>query len=959
MLPYPAKNIKDIVSVQPMKAPVGHVFYYDCTYGQQQLNLNNDIFTLKPMLATTTLDQIKSIKVQNCDSVQELLENLSKLHELITQKYQSGTWFTDEESECVGSKLVLAANFGTKKVVSSAEDQEKISDKLLEIENFFYSLPYSFFYDHSGTEEAGKRNDKFEKVAIEVTNRSIVRPNNATIESKILSDFTGIQYKFLRYHSLNQEVGLAYFQVQNFLKNHGVFCSSLMLFELARDFTTRYENQLKIQAYKDEAVSKNKKQYPIRVAALTEPIKVVKESNTIALITHVIYHYESMLHSPDPYTLSVHHKALREYLEQVNLTNFKPCVSIDYYIAQTYILVQLMNEDLKTKKFDKRKELGDCVAKFLKTVPSASNNDEFVTRDTSEIEMAVELLKQNWTNYELVYKEHEFNQIQEELTRKMNDPKTNFDELRKQQKELLDKHFSKEEQKELMAEVFANRQAEKDAKELFENIKKVNEQILKTTVKPTKLTDQQAKYPNHMDSQFVQELARELTKTLGNIPVEITVETLDENKKVIDSKTVKKVPNDNKPIQLTFDFAEPIKLESVPIVATKKKLDTQWKITNVLSFSDLKKQINSLELTRDVIKSKHEDKIKLPYLKPTSKSVQQILPLLESIKYHKELFVTEVMDKEKGSVAIQQLYSFLVFCVWDDYSKAEQDQVKECLSELDTVIFERACEDAKKKGLFEEDVNKQTINLIKSFKDLKESLWYERKLNEGKPDTVIPQCSPKILVPLLKDLKQLPDNDSIVENNKIFKEVARYIVDGKLSCIFYGDKETEEVYNWYLDTFFPKQFDHFFDRKIKSLTERKTSSTTDDDIAYRIAVKQLLSLTQDWLVNEQFKKNKESALAFFKTDLGLAVVASTVLTLAASRFPKKHLERLSRELRVSTLALAGNETVQMLQDFFKKAESTFAIESTIPLLEQKQESSRALGVNVMTITTATNNVTIS
>lgn len=896
MLPYPRITAKDITLVQPMTAPVGHIFYYDFTYGQQQQpNLNNDIFTLKPM-SLTTLEQIKNIKVQNCDSVEELLENLTKLHELITQKFQSGTWFFDEESEWIGSKLVLAANFGTKKVVSSAEEQEKISNKLLEIENFFYDLPYSFFFDHSGTVEARKRNDKFEKVAIEVTNRSIIRPNNATIESKNLSDFTGIQYKFLRHHSLNQEVGLAYFQVQNFLKNHGVFCSSLMLFELARDFVTRYENKLKIQAYKNEAVSKNKKEYPVIVRPLTEPIKVVKESSVIALLTSVLHHYESMLHSPDPYTLSVHHKAFRELIEQVNLTTFKPCLSIDYYIAQVYILVQLMNEDLKSKKFNKRKELRDCVTKFFKTVPSTNNNDEFIKRDSSEIEMAVELLKQNWTNYELIYKEYEFNQIQQELTRKTEDPKPNFDDLQKQQKELFDKTFSKEQQKEIMAGVLADsKQAERDAKELVENIKKVNEQILKTTVKSV-----------------------------------------------------------DKPIQLTFDFAEPNKLESVPIVATKKKLDAKWEITDVLSFSDLKKQIESLELTQDVIEPKDKDKIKLPYLKPTFKSVQQILPLLSSIKYHKELFVTEVMDKEKGSIAIQQLYSFLVFCVWDEYPKVEQDQVEECLVELDNVIFERACEKLRNKGLFEEGVNKQTVNLINSFKDLEDNLWYDRKPNEGTPDIVVPQCGFRVLVPLLKELKETPNNQSLVEDYKIFTSVARYIVDGKLSCIFYNE-ETEETYNWYLNTFFPNQFDHLFDRKIKNLTEKKSSIT--NDVAYRLAVKQLLSLTQDWLINEQFKKNKESALAFFKTDLGLAVVASTVLTLAASWFPEKHLERLTRELRVSTLALAGNETVQMLQDFFKKAEPTLAIESVIPLMEQKEESSGASPVvlSLKPTTTANNN----
>lgn len=908
MLPLPRLTAKDIVSVQPMIAPVGHIFYLDYTYGKQP-NLNNDIFTLKPMLATTTLDQIKSIKLQNCDSVQELLENLSKLHELITQKYQSGTWFTDEELELVGSKLVLAANFGTKKVVSSAEDQEKISDKLLEIEIFFYDLPYSFFFDHSGTKEANERNKEFERMAIEVTNRSIVRPNNATIESKILSDFTGIQYKFLRYHSLNQEVGLAYFQVQNFLKNHGVFCSSLMLFELAGDFITRYENKLKIQAYKDEAVSKNKKEYPVAVPALKEPIKVAKESNTIGLITSVLHHYESMLHSPDPYTLSVHHKALREYLEQVNLTNFKPYVSIDYYIAQVYILVQLMNKDLKTKKFDKRKELGDCVAKFLKTVPSASNNnDEFIKRDSSEIEMAVELLKQNWTNYELVYKEHEFNQIQEELTRKINDPKTNFNDLRKQQKELMDKHFSKEEQKELMAEVFANRQAEKDAKELFENIKKVNEQILKTTIK-----------------------------------------TID------------------KPIQLTFDFAEPIKLESVPIVATKKKLDAKWEITNVLSFSDLKKQINSLELTQDVIQPSDNDKMKLPYLKPTLKSVLQILPLLESIKYHKELFVTEVMDKEKGDFAIQKLYSFLVFSVWDDYPKADEDQVKRCLAELDNVIFERACEDARKKGLFEVKERLSLEKLEAKIKEINPTVFYlvEKTTEFGSSVTVSKASGvsdPKDIIPLLEDIffyKEEIVAKAQFENSKktknfVLNEFMKYLITG-VKCNFFNKFENGNLMVEAYQVLENVAFNNF-----KKEKQQEKSPSDTEEVAYRIAVKQLLSLTQDWLVNEQFKKNKESALAFFKTDLGLAVVASTVLTLAASRFPKKHLERLSRELRVSTLALAGNETVQMLQDFFKKAEPTLAIESIISTVEQKQESPRALGENVtMTATTTTSNVTNS
>lgn len=364
---------------------------------------------------------------------------------------------------------------------------------------------------------------------------------------------------------------------------------------------------------------------------------------------------------------------------------------------------------------------------------------------------------------------------------------TNFDNMRKQQIELLDKMFTKEEQKEIMSEVFENRQAEKDAEEIILAMEKVKEEVYNNI---KKLTEKEV----FLNDNFIQELSKEITKSLGNVPIKITVKTLDENKNVLESKTI--------------------------------------------------------DTTSDI---------------------------------------------------------------------------------------------------------KRTIKLIKSFQDLEESLWYERVPNKGTPDIVTPHCSSEILVPLLKELKQLPDNDSVVENNKIFKKVARYIIDGKLNCFIYFN-ETEEMYNWYLDTFFPNQFDHLFAKKIKNLTEKKLSDTTDE-VAYRIAVKQLLTLTQDWLINNQFKKNKESALAFFKTDLGLAVVASTVLTFAASRFPEKHLERLSRELRVSTLALAGNETVQMLQDFFKKHETILTIESTIPPLEQKQETAVALPTTMLV--TNTNNASLS
>lgn len=120
--------------------------------------------------------------------------------------------------------------------------------------------------------------------------------------------------------------------------------------------------------------------------------------------------------------------------------------------------------------------------------------------------------------------------------------------------------------------------------------------------------------------------------------------------------------------------------------------------------------------------------------------------------------------------------------------------------------------------------------------------------------------------------------------------------------------------------------------------QKNTATTETHEAAYRIAVKQLLQLARQFLCEQFEKGNKTAASQFLASEWGTAVTASFILTLVADKFPQKHLDILSKELRVSTLALVGNDTVDLLKETLSKLNLPQETCKTVPVvLEQTHE----------------------
>lgn len=120
--------------------------------------------------------------------------------------------------------------------------------------------------------------------------------------------------------------------------------------------------------------------------------------------------------------------------------------------------------------------------------------------------------------------------------------------------------------------------------------------------------------------------------------------------------------------------------------------------------------------------------------------------------------------------------------------------------------------------------------------------------------------------------------------------------------------------------------------------QKNTATAEHHEAAYRIAVKQLLQLARQFLCEQFDKGNKTVASQFLASEWGTAVTASFILTLITDKFPQKHLDILSKELRVSTLALVGNDTVDLFKETLSKLNLPQETCKTVPVvLEQTHE----------------------
>lgn len=130
-------------------------------------------------------------------------------------------------------------------------------------------------------------------------------------------------------------------------------------------------------------------------------------------------------------------------------------------------------------------------------------------------------------------------------------------------------------------------------------------------------------------------------------------------------------------------------------------------------------------------------------------------------------------------------------------------------------------------------------------------------------------------------------------------------------------------------------------KKAPSVENVKNNSEEHLEVAYRLASKQLLQLGRQFLSQQFNQQNKTVAFQFLSSEWGTAVVASFILTMLADKFPQKHLEILSKELRVSTLALVGNDTVELLKETLTKVNLPQETCKSVPsVLEQTYEQEK-------------------
>lgn len=138
-----------------------------------------------------------------------------------------------------------------------------------------------------------------------------------------------------------------------------------------------------------------------------------------------------------------------------------------------------------------------------------------------------------------------------------------------------------------------------------------------------------------------------------------------------------------------------------------------------------------------------------------------------------------------------------------------------------------------------------------------------------------------------------------------------------------------------------KQKDNFPVATTVTKTESQVINKNKEEcieVAYRLAAKQLLKIGREFLSQQFAKGNETVASLFLSSEWGTAITASFILTLVADKFPQKHLDILSKELRVSTLALVANDTVDLFKETLSKLNLPQETCKTVPVvLEQTHE----------------------